>query len=65
MKKGFDLWGDNTVSESPSLLRFEILFDLMNYIQNDICKGSSSVLSYSEESIRLLSQIPLVSDEGS
>lgn len=60
MKLGFDLWGDNVASESPSLLPFENLFELMNYIQNEICKGSSSVLSYSEESIRLLSQIPLL-----
>lgn len=35
----------------------------MNYIQDEICKGSSSVLSYSENSIRLLSTIPLL-DSG-
>ena len=34
----------------------------MNYIQGEICKGSSSVLSYSENSIRLLSTIPLLQD---
>jgi hypothetical protein len=32
----------------------------MDYIQTEICKGSSSVLSYSEESIRILSAIPLL-----
>ncbi len=34
----------------------------MNYVQGEICKGSSSVLSYSENSIRLLSTIPLLQD---
>ena len=64
MKKGYDLWGDHIYDENPSLLSFELLFQLMNYIQNDLCKGSSSVLSYSEESIRLLSQIPILSQEN-
>jgi hypothetical protein len=35
----------------------------MNYIQGEICKGSSSVLSYSENSIRLLSTIPLLESD--
>lgn len=35
----------------------------MEYIQNEICKGSSSVLSYSEQSIRLINQIPLIRDD--
>jgi hypothetical protein len=33
---------------------------LMDYIQTDICKGSSSVLSYSQDSIRILSHVSLL-----
>jgi hypothetical protein len=32
----------------------------MDYVQTEICKGSSGVLSYSEESIRILSKLPLL-----
>ena len=64
LRKGYDLWGDHIYNENPNLLSFELLFQLMNYIQNDLCKGSSSVLSYSEESIRLLSQIPILNEEN-
>lgn len=35
----------------------------MNYIQGEICKGSSSVLSNSEKSIRLLSTIPILDSD--
>lgn len=35
----------------------------MQYIQDEICKGSSSVLSYNESSIRMISQIPLLKDD--
>ena len=36
----------------------------MDYVQTEICKGSSTVLSYSEEFIRILSQIPLLESNG-
>lgn len=62
-KLGYDLWGDNISSEQPSLLKFEYLSELMQYIQDEICKGSSSVLSYNESSIRMINQIPLYRDE--
>lgn len=63
-KLGYDLWGDHVCCESPELLKFQSLVELMEYIQNEICKGSSSVLSYSEQSIRLINQIPLLSDDN-
>lgn len=44
---GFDLWGDNISNENATLIPFNLLEMLMDYIQTDICKGSSSVLSYS------------------
>ena len=57
---GYDLWGDNIANENATLIPFNHLYMLMDYIQTEICKGSSSVLSYSEDSIRILSQIPLL-----
>jgi len=35
----------------------------MEYVQTDICKDSSTVLSYSQEFIRIMSQIPLLGSE--
>jgi other hect domain ubiquitin protein ligase E3 len=61
---GYDLWGDNIANEGATLIPFQLLYQLMEYIQSEICKGSSSVLSYSEESIRILSQVPLLDARG-
>ena len=44
---GYDLWGDNTSNENAILIPFNYLYMLMDYVQTEICKGSSSVLSYS------------------
>ena len=45
---GYDLWGDNITNENATLIPFSHLYLLMDYVQTEICKGSSSVLSYSE-----------------
>ena len=45
---GFDLWGDNVASPDATLIPFSQLHQLMEYIQTDICKDSSAVLSYSD-----------------
>ena len=36
----------------------------MQYIQDEICKGSSSVISYNENSIRIINKIPLLTEGG-
>lgn len=46
--QGYDLWGDAVASDNTTLLPLPALDMLMDYIQTEICKGSSSVLSYSE-----------------
>jgi hypothetical protein len=33
-KQGFDLWGDNISTDSPTLLTLDMLSDLMRYVQD-------------------------------
>lgn len=33
-KLGYDLWGDNIANEAPTLLSFEYLSELMQYVQD-------------------------------
>ena len=55
-KKGIDLWGVKVIDSQASLLPYELLTQLMRYVQTDICKETSSVLSYNPNSIRLITQ---------
>ena len=55
-KKGIDLWGVKVYEPSANLLTYELLVLLMRYVQTEICKETSSVLSYNPNSIRLITQ---------
>lgn len=64
-KEGYDLWGVRVSNPNATLLPFDLLLLLMRYVQTEICKETSSVLSYNPNAIRLISQCQNMKDAGS
>lgn len=56
------MWGVKTSDPSATLLPYETLVLLMHYVQTEICKESSTVLSYDPASIRLIEQSQILKD---
>lgn len=64
-KEGYDLWGVQVSHPEATLLPYELLLLLMRYVQTEICKETSSVLSYNPNAIRLISQCQNMKDSTS